>query len=97
MQMVANTLALWRSRFSRCSVDDAEGSHPASSIEAPVRAGFLPEAAVALIGIEACASSHHWSRSEDVPIEARLLGLNGLVPKQNSSGGKERLGNIITR
>ncbi|WP_346658374.1 transposase [Bradyrhizobium sp. 147] len=33
-------------------------------------------------------------RSQGFPIGTRLLGLGGLVPKQNSSGGKDKLGSI---
>jgi transposase len=44
-----------------------QGDHPPSA-EAPLCPGVLPEAAVCLVGIEACASSHHWSR------ELRALG-----------------------
>ena len=32
------------------------------AVEAPHRPGVLPEARRRLVGIEACASSHHWSR-----------------------------------
>jgi transposase len=33
-------------------------------------------------------------RSKGVSIGTELLSLNGLVPKQNSGGGKDKLGNI---
>jgi hypothetical protein len=36
-------------------------------------------------------------RSKSLPIREGLLSLVGLVPKQNSSGGKDRLGNISKR
>ena len=36
-------------------------------------------------------------RPEGLPVRAGLSAWIGLVPKQNSSGGKERLGNISKR
>jgi transposase len=62
-----------------------------------------------LVGIEACASAHHWARELGaLGHKVRLMPASyvkpyvkrqkaawiGLVPKQNSSGGKERLGGI---
>src|SRR5512145_831542 len=38
-----------------------QGADP-SPAEAPLCAAILPEAAAGLVGIEACATSHHWSR-----------------------------------
>jgi len=83
---------------------------------------FFQTLSPCLVGIEACASSHHWSRELQAlghtvrcpgagPMLATALvasvadprtsrsGRNfsawiGLVPKQHSSGGKERLGSI---
>ena len=43
---------------SRCGWPS--GSAPAA--EAPVRLGIFPELPPCLVGIEACASSHYWSR-----------------------------------
>src|SRR5437016_4018415 len=45
-----------------------------------------------LIGIEACASSHHWSR--ELQALGHTVRLMPLVPKQHSSGGKDKLGSI---
>ena len=55
-----------------------------------------------LVGIEACASSHHWSRElKALGHTVRLIPpayvkpyVKRLVPKQHSSGGKTMLGNI---
>src|SRR3984885_5623196 len=42
---------------------DAEGNcRRPSSAQAAIRSGILPEAPPCLVGIEACASAHHWSR-----------------------------------
>jgi len=46
---------------------------------------FLQGLPPCLIGMEACATAHYWARE--------IVAL-GLVPRQNSSGGKDRLGRI---
>src|SRR5512146_419240 len=56
---------------------------------------FFEKLSPCLVGIEACATSHHWSRE----LKAFRSGRNfsawiGLVPKQHSSGGKDKLGSI---
>jgi transposase len=48
---------------------------------------FFAELSPCLVGMEACASAHHWAR------ELMAIG-HGLTPRANSSGGKERLGGI---
>ena len=62
---------------------------------------FFEKLRPCLAGIEACSSSHYWAREliarghEVRLMPARdLAAWIGLVPKQNSSGGKERLGSI---
>src|SRR5690349_2291895 len=62
---------------------------------------FFEKLPACLVGIEACASSHHWSREVASIADPKAFrsGRNfsawiGLVPKQHSSGGKDRLGNI---
>ena len=47
---------------------------------------FLRKVGPCLIGMEACATSHYWARE--------IAAFLGLVPRQNSSGGKDRLGRI---
>ena len=58
---------------------------------------FFAELPPCRVGMEACATAHQWAR------ELRRLGrlmpptyvkAYGLVPRQNSTGGKERLGSI---
>ena len=69
---------------------------------------FFAKLPPCLIGIEACASSHYWARElQAVGHTVRLIpparsgrdfsAWIGLVPKQNSSGGREKLGNISKR
>jgi transposase len=86
---------------------------------------FFQKLPPCLVGIEACASAHHWSRELQAsrrldnipgigPVLATALVASvadpkmfrsgrdfsawiGLVPKQSSSGGKDRLGNISKR
>jgi len=56
---------------------------------------FFQKLPPCLVGIEACASSHHWSRElQALGHTVRLMPPVGLVPKQSSSGGKDKLGSI---
>jgi hypothetical protein len=50
---------------------------------------FFEKLKPCLVGIEACSSSHYWARELSC-----LAAWIGLGPKQNSSGGKDRLGSI---
>src|SRR6266568_7740026 len=63
-------------------------------------AAFFQKLPPCLVGIEACASSHHWSRElHALGHTVRLMPPAYVKPyvKRHSSGGKEKLGSISKR